>query len=69
MIRGLPAPVVPRSVIPLLGSHGFQLHAVPTSRSLTHWRPDRVASLPEEAPLPMFTPERADGGWTCDDEV
>ena len=44
MIWCLRAPVVPRSVIPPLGSHGFQPHALPTCRSLTHTRPDRVAS-------------------------
>ena len=42
----------PRPVVPPLSSHGFQLHAVPTS-SRSHKRPDRVAS--KEAPLPMLT--------------
>ena len=36
----------------------------------SHKRPDRVASLLKDAPLPKFKPGRcADGGWTCDDEV
>ena len=33
----------------------FRPHAVRTSRSLTHTRPDRVASSLTDAPLPMLT--------------
>ena len=33
--------------------HGLPLHEVPTSRSLNHRRPDRIASLLKDAPRPM----------------
>ena len=37
-----------------LSTHGFQLHAVPSSFH-SHRRPDGVASLLKDAPVPMLT--------------
>ena len=52
MIWGSPAPVVPRSVIPsvLVDSNFTQSGHLVRS----HRRPDRVASLLKDAPLPML---------------
>ena len=53
MILGSPAPVIPRSVVRRL-----PLHAVPSSVR-SHKRPDRVASVPKEAPLPLLNHSKA----------